>query len=162
METYTVKQKDLKGDIKNFPIEVVQKMVDRQIEQYGEVDIKIFQENVTDDKGFSWYNSIEGQMFWNHTILLGKFDIFFILYPKQPYSSIVPSEMNLQELTQMLYQFVYSSQFLGMGDFTVKLSNGLTYQQSMDRFEDYKKEFEGERFGGKNQFNIKLRSKDGI
>jgi len=33
---YKVKQSDLIGDIKGFPIEVVQKMIERQVEQGNE------------------------------------------------------------------------------------------------------------------------------
>lgn len=41
--SYTVTDNDLKGEIKDFPIEVVQKMVDRRIEQQGIADISVFQ-----------------------------------------------------------------------------------------------------------------------
>ena len=43
METYKVTKKDLIGDIADFPIEVVQKMIERQIEQNGAADITEFQ-----------------------------------------------------------------------------------------------------------------------
>ena len=42
---YIVKQEDLKGDIKDFPIEIVQKMVDEQVKQGNEADVTVFQEN---------------------------------------------------------------------------------------------------------------------
>ena len=43
MEKYKVNEKDLKGDIKDFPIEVVQRMVDCQLEQYNKACIDVLQ-----------------------------------------------------------------------------------------------------------------------
>lgn len=77
---YKVKESSLKGDIKNFPIEVVQKMVERQYEQTGKHDIKVFQEcRYANAKkgGFSWDKTIEGEPFWHNVIILRHFDEFF-------------------------------------------------------------------------------------
>lgn len=49
---YKVKQEDLIGDIKGFPIEVVQLMVERQFEQKGKCNIGIFQKSI--GMGFNW------------------------------------------------------------------------------------------------------------
>ena len=38
MKEYKVKKEDLIGEIKDFPIEVVQKMVDYQVEQGNKAD----------------------------------------------------------------------------------------------------------------------------
>lgn len=84
--SYKVKHEDLKGDIKDFPIEVVQKMVDEQVRQGNKADAKVFQKaNWTgfDIGGFSWANSIDGFGFWINVINSGKFDLFFSKYPKQ-------------------------------------------------------------------------------
>ena len=43
---YKVKQSDLIGDIKGFPIEVVQKMVERQVEQGNKADVTVFQKKI--------------------------------------------------------------------------------------------------------------------
>lgn len=43
---YKVKQSDLIGNIKEFPIEVVQKMVDEQIRQGNRPDVSIFSDRL--------------------------------------------------------------------------------------------------------------------
>jgi len=86
MDMYKVKQSDLIGDIKGFPIEVVQKMVERQVEQGNEADIFVFQKRRSAGRscgGFDFDSSIEGQYFWNQVINIGKFNIFFERYPNK-------------------------------------------------------------------------------
>lgn len=83
---YKVKQEDLKGDIKDFPIEVVQKMVDEQVRQGNKADVEVFQKvNWTSfyNGGFCWVNSRYGFDFWAKIIRLKDFDLLFSKYPKQ-------------------------------------------------------------------------------
>lgn len=77
-----VTQKDLIGDLKDFPIEVVEKMLQKQYKQYGKNDISVFQKNRDSDVGFVWENTTEGHNFWRNVIRCKKFDIFFKRYPK--------------------------------------------------------------------------------
>ena len=77
---YKVKQSDLIGDIKDFPIEVVQKMLERQVEQGHTEDIKAFQ--IIAIGGFDWSTSEEGHIFWNEVIRQKNFDLFFKKYPR--------------------------------------------------------------------------------
>ena len=80
---YKVTEKDLIGEINNFPIEVVQKMLERQVEQGHTEDIKAFQENSCSTfYGFDWSTSEEGHTFWNEVISWKNFDLFFKKYPK--------------------------------------------------------------------------------
>ena len=85
---YKVKESSIKGEIKDFPIEVVQKMAERQYEQTGRHDIKVFQAdrfaNVRSG-GFSWDKTIEGDLFWHNVIILRHFNEFFKKYPKCHY-----------------------------------------------------------------------------
>jgi hypothetical protein len=84
MET-KVTTKDLIGDLENFPIEVVEKMLEKQYKQVNKKDITVFQENNISDiqhGGFRWENTIEGYEFWNDVIYFKKFDRFFGRYPK--------------------------------------------------------------------------------
>lgn len=74
--------KDLIGDLENFPIEVVEKMLQMQYKQYGEKDISVFQNNRRSEKGFLWENTIEGHDFWRRVISCKEFDVFFDRYPK--------------------------------------------------------------------------------
>lgn len=78
-QVYQVKQSDLTGRISGFPIEVVQKMVERQVEQKGKADIKSFQESRYD--GFAWDLTIEGGSFWSDVIIGENFNSFFSKYP---------------------------------------------------------------------------------
>ena len=84
MET-KITQKDLIGDLKDFPIEVVEKMLDYQYKQMGKKDISVFQNDRYGgkvDKGFVWGNTIEGHNFWRDVISRKEFDVFFRRYPK--------------------------------------------------------------------------------
>lgn len=83
--TYKVKQEDLVGQLLDFPIEVVQKMVERQVEQGNKPDVTIFQEECRAtrlDGGFTWGSTIEGDGFWYVVIAQKRFDLFFKRYPK--------------------------------------------------------------------------------
>ena len=83
MET-KITQKDLIGDLENFPIEVVEKMLVEQFKNLGKTDIAVFQYNRNDaKKGFCWENSADGHDFWNDVIRGKKFDVFFERYPKR-------------------------------------------------------------------------------
>lgn len=84
METKITK-KDLIGELENFPIEVVEKMLERQYEQVNKIDISVFQKYSRSDiqrGGFHWADTIEGHGFWYSVINEEKFDIFFKYYPK--------------------------------------------------------------------------------
>ena len=95
---YKVKQSDLIGDIKGFPIEVVQKMVERQVEQGNEADVAVFQKNKDAGSfagGIDW-SEIEGREFWRDIIMGGNFDVFFQRYrsPKNVYYRGVKDRSN--------------------------------------------------------------------
>ena len=84
METKVTK-KDLIGDLENFPIEIVKKMLQEQYKQVGKMDISIFQDSRSTDKprgGFNWSDTIEGYAFWNTILNFKKFNIFFERYPE--------------------------------------------------------------------------------
>ena len=86
MERYIVKQEDLIGQVKGFPIEIVQRMVDCQIEQGNIPDVSVFQRNNAAGQlgnGFDWHMTKEGKSFWNAVIFKGNFDEFWKMYPKQ-------------------------------------------------------------------------------
>lgn len=83
--TYKVKQEDLVGELLGFPIEVVQKMVEKQVEHGNEPDVTIFQKDCRASllqRGFTWGSTIEGDGFWTRVIAFGNFDEFFKRYPK--------------------------------------------------------------------------------
>lgn len=80
---YIVKPEDLKGEIANFPIEVVQRMVDCQVEQKNYADVSVFQKSKKADlisRGFGWSLTKEGYEFWQNVIMFRKFGLFFERY----------------------------------------------------------------------------------
>lgn len=85
MET-KVTTRDLIGDLENFPIEIVEKMLRKQYNQVNKMDVTVFQNNKRADEihgGFRWSDTIEGYRFWDDVITLGKFDVFFKRYPER-------------------------------------------------------------------------------
>ena len=92
-ENVIVKQTDLIGDIANFPIEVVQKMVDEQVKQGNKANVKIFQANRNTGfacGGFTWNRTDDGDSFWEGVIRNHCFNAFFDRYPKSnPLSHLV-------------------------------------------------------------------------
>lgn len=80
---YKVKKSDLIGDLKGFPIEVVQKMLEKQLAQGNKQNIEIFQIYIfAGEKGFFWEQTEEGIDFWIEVISCNNFDLFFQKYPK--------------------------------------------------------------------------------
>lgn len=82
-----VNTKDLIGDLENFPIEVVEKMLEYQYKQLGKINIAVFQKHKDADTrlggcGFQWEDTIEGYDFWEKVINYEKFDVFFAHYAK--------------------------------------------------------------------------------
>lgn len=71
---------EFKGELKGFPREVVEKMLERQVEQGYERDLIVFEECEYD--GFVWGKSIEKHYFWCKVILEKDFNLFFEKYPK--------------------------------------------------------------------------------
>lgn len=95
-----VTTKDLIGDLKDFPIEVVEKMLQKQYKQMNKMDITVFQEHKDSDiqrGGFRWENTIEGHDFWKDVIRYEKFDVFFERYPKLPKKVYICGDDKLYE-----------------------------------------------------------------
>ena len=89
MKGKTVEQSDLVGDIKEFPIEVVQEMVNEQVRQGNKADVEVFQERLYSGCvrcGFDWTDSVIGEDFWHDVLFNKRFDAFFQKYPKKQYS----------------------------------------------------------------------------
>ena len=83
--TYKVKQSDLKGAIANYPIEVVEKMIEHQVAQGNKPDVEAFYKyssNDAEEGGFNWKDTIEGVLFWEKVIGDRNFNVFFERYPK--------------------------------------------------------------------------------
>lgn len=61
-----VTREDLIGQIANFPIRIVEAMVENQVRQGNPANVKVFQDKVDAsfvEGGFSWNKSAEGHMY---------------------------------------------------------------------------------------------------
>lgn len=90
-----------KGQLEDFPAEVVEKMLERQVAQGNPRDVTVFEKQKTankSEKGFDWELSPEyktDDLFWNEVILRKNFDKFFEKYPKQTKSNqVLPLNSN--------------------------------------------------------------------
>ena len=111
MKEYKVKKEDLKGEIKDFPIEIVQRMIDYQVEQGNEADVKVFQRKNYSASylgGFSWDNTVEGFDFWDDVINDKEFYVFFNKYPKDGKLDTEHPKENLHTETSNEPHLIYS------------------------------------------------------
>lgn len=75
-----------KGEIADFPPEVVELMLQRQFEQTGKRNVYVFEyckDSAVEKGGFEWRKSPEDFYFWNNVINHKNFNLFFEKYPKQ-------------------------------------------------------------------------------
>jgi hypothetical protein len=85
MKTIKITKADLIGRIENFPIEVVEKMVEEQVRQGNRADVSVFQRCAiagADVGGFDWCATKESRFFWVEVITEKNFEKFFKKYPK--------------------------------------------------------------------------------
>jgi hypothetical protein len=83
---FKVEQSDLVEGIKNFPIEVVEKMIEEQVKQGNCPNVAVFQNDVSacaGDGGFDWSDTKDGDDFWVEVLDGGNFELFFEKYPKK-------------------------------------------------------------------------------
>lgn len=76
----------IKGDITGFPVEVVQRMVECQVEQGSKAGVSVFADDRYCDNalgGFDWEDTSEHKTFWFEVIHNRNFDLFFERYHKQ-------------------------------------------------------------------------------
>jgi hypothetical protein len=91
-----VTEKDLIGEIENYPIEVVQKMCENQVAQGNEFNVKVFQKYSIipfSKGGFDWAETLDGDYFWKCVIFNKNFDLFFEKYPKVEKANEYPKIM---------------------------------------------------------------------
>lgn len=69
-----VKEEHLVGKIADFPLHIVQAMVDEQVRQGKPADPSIFAEDLW--VGFNWSNSEQGREFWEKVIICRNFDFY--------------------------------------------------------------------------------------
>jgi hypothetical protein len=105
---YKVVNEDLVGELRGFPLAIVQKMVERQVMQGNSANIKVFQTNTTTkrlDGGFQWEDSPEGFDFWNNVIAGMEFNVFFVRYPESNRVYIVADSKNGENVIKTLEKY---------------------------------------------------------
>lgn len=83
---FKVEQSDLVGAIKDFPIVLVEKMIEEQVKQGNKADVEVFQKNATadaEDGGFDWDKTNDDVDFWQEVIGELYFELFFKKYPNK-------------------------------------------------------------------------------
>lgn len=106
-----ITKKHLIGEISDFPIEVVEKMVSEQVKQGNLPNPTIFAlKNSASycEGGFTWDVAKDGHYFWEDVIRMKNFDVFFKKYPK---TSKVESNTT---------KLVYAIGVLGNGENVIK------------------------------------------
>ncbi len=73
----------------DLPKEIQEKMLERQFEQTGRRDARVFERLITD--GFEWRSFPEGSDFWDTILIDDNPSHFYTLYPKQesPYPKVM-------------------------------------------------------------------------
>lgn len=69
-----------KGNIENFPEEIVEKMLEYQVAQENKRDVSVFEDSRfagRSRRGFCWDITPEGTEFWREVIMNRNFDLFF-------------------------------------------------------------------------------------
>ena len=85
-----------KGELEGFPPEIVEKMLEKQVEQGNKRDVTVFEDLIHIsgfNGGFTWDNTQEGWDFWNKVLRDKHFNIFFEKYPKDPIKTTYPKVM---------------------------------------------------------------------
>ncbi len=71
--------------MREFPLAIVQKMIEHQVMQGNPANVEVFQADASAELwegGFEWENSPEGFDFWYDVIENFWFNIFFERYPE--------------------------------------------------------------------------------
>lgn len=81
----------MRNELHGFPQEVIDKMLERQVEQGNERDVTVFEQNCCagGSRGFIWTDTPEKGGFWEQVIEKRNFDLFFERYPKNVYPKVM-------------------------------------------------------------------------
>lgn len=123
MTKFKVTTDDLIGELSGFPLEVVEKMLERQYQACGVVDVTVFQRDSGADttcRGFTWSESPEGWGFWSSIINNRCFEEFFNRYP-------VGLDVNTRE--------VFEKPELPMGKIEMWIQSRIKVPEAMSRID---------------------------
>lgn len=103
--------KKYKGEIKDFPEEIVECMLKHQVDQGNVCKISVFEQDRHAPRrlgGFNWEDSIEGYEFWASVIGLQHFKIFFNKSPRQKeIASYVFKNEEFKNAAEAIFGFNY-------------------------------------------------------
>jgi hypothetical protein len=86
MSLFEIKKSHLVGEIADFPMEVVERMVYEQVSQRQKINPTVFaikNSAAHGEGGFSWAATEDGYTFWEKVIRHKDFDLFFSKYPRK-------------------------------------------------------------------------------
>lgn len=86
MSLFEIKKSHLVGEIEDFPMEVVERMVYEQVSQRQPINPTVFAiKNSAGpcEGGFSWAVTEDGYAFWEKVISKKDWDLFFSKYPRK-------------------------------------------------------------------------------
>lgn len=99
LENYTPK-----GEIKDFPIEVIEWMLTEQVEQGNKQDVTVFERNSSElicKGGFDWKKSTRFSTNECYKIILGDFWIFFNKFPRTNKNMSTESKFTRGEIVEV-------------------------------------------------------------
>jgi len=100
-----------KGQLQGFPNEVVEKMLERQVEQGNKRDVSVFERFNRDCvNGFSWANTKEEYYFWDEVICEKNFNLFFEKYPKEEEIKLPTTEQERDKLIDTLKSMEFNKE----------------------------------------------------
>lgn len=105
---YKVVNEDLVGELREFPLAIVQKMIERQVMQGNPSNVKVFQADATaaqSDGGFEWDDSPEDWYFWYKVISCMEFNVFFERYPESNRVYIVSTSEDCENVIKTLEKY---------------------------------------------------------
>lgn len=146
-----------KGQLKYFPQEVVEKMLEKQLEQGNPRDLSVLEDRVYPTKkegGFDWDATIEGDDFWENVICGKNFSLFFERYPQKGITNETSKEayatLDVSALTQKIINHFESAGY-GTQDSVAEALN-------LERNQVHKRLSEIEKSGFICETNIAIRS----
>lgn len=86
MAIFEINKSHLVGEIADFPMEVVERMVYEQVSQRQKINPTVFaikNSAAPGEGGFSWAATVDGYAFWEKVIRHKDFDLFFSKYPRK-------------------------------------------------------------------------------
>jgi hypothetical protein len=114
--------KEYKNELKGFPQEIIDKMVERQVEQGNKPNPDVFDKNIRADEfrgGFNWHETSEYSPFWADVLEDKKFDLFFQKYPKKREKpqecTYNPETLDISIFTPRIMEYDYKY-YLSAGD----------------------------------------------